>query len=57
MTCTYCGRETTGTLACVAHRDLLAIDPVFAPDVPQKAEPTEDFRPEALLDRLVTNGG
>ncbi len=45
--CAYCGQGTYGLIACRRHRDLPARDPFFNP---------EDFRPEALLDRLVTTG-
>lgn len=56
-TCAYCsGRRNGNGLTCHAHSDLPAIDPFFSPDVPQRAEPIEDFRPEALLDRLQTIG-
>lgn len=54
--CIYCGAATArrGTpVACHAHRDLIQTDPLFT----AYTEPAEDFRPEALLDGLVTNGG
>lgn len=55
--CDYCGRETHGLIACYAHKDLPALDPVFSPDVPQrKAEPIEASRTEELLDRLLQEG-
>ena len=50
--CIYCGAASTRR-ACHAHRDLIQVDPLFT----AYAEPAEDFRPEALLDGLVTNGG
>lgn len=55
--CTYCGRKPrNASVTCHAHSDLPAIDPFFSPDVPQRTEPAEDFRPEALLDRLQPIG-
>lgn len=55
--CTYCGAATArrgGPVACHAHRDLIHVDPLFTAAY---TEPAKDFRPEALLDGLVTNGG
>lgn len=54
--CVYCSRKTKGAPTCVGHRDLVAIDPFYSPDVPQKAEPAEDVFPDVLPDRLMTQG-
>lgn len=53
--CIYCGAATArrGTpVVCHAHCDLIQVDPLFT----AYTEPAEDFRPEALLDGLVTKG-
>jgi hypothetical protein len=59
--CVYCSGPTKGhPRTCSGHTDLPRLDPffthLFTHQPQRKAEPIEDFRPEALLDRLQTTG-
>lgn len=42
--CVYCGRPTWGRVACPQHRDLLLVDPHYAPEL-RNPDPDLQDRP------------